>query len=82
MKALLVLIIVVALLAFAGWLTFSSGPGRTSVNLETNEMREDTQEIVRSGAKIIDRAGDELQPSDGVEQPVERDANRSMTDRE
>ncbi|HJQ78658.1 MAG TPA: hypothetical protein VJ828_01820 [Lacipirellulaceae bacterium] len=82
MKALLVLIIVIALLAFAGWLTFSSGPGRTSVNVETNEIREDTQEIVRSGAKIIDRAGEELQPSDGVEQPVERDANRSMTDRE
>jgi hypothetical protein len=82
MKALLFLIIVIALLAFAGWLTFSSGPGRTSVNLETNEIREDTQEIVRSGAKIIDRAGDDLQPSDEVEQPVEREANRSMTDRD
>jgi hypothetical protein len=82
MKALLFLIIVIALLAFAGWLTFSSGPGRTSVNLETNEIREDTQEIVSSGAKILDRAGDELQPSDEGQQPVEREANRSTTDRE
>jgi hypothetical protein len=82
MKALFFLIVVIALLAFAGWLTFSSGPGRTSVNLETNEIREDTQEIVRSGAKIIDRAGDELQPSDETQAPVEREANRHMTDRE
>ncbi|HEY3391487.1 MAG TPA: hypothetical protein VGK58_02180 [Lacipirellulaceae bacterium] len=70
MKALVFLIVVIALLAFAGWLTFSSGPGRTSVNLETNEIREDTQKIVRSGAKIIDRAGDELQPSEETAQPV------------
>jgi hypothetical protein len=73
MKALFFLIIVIALLAFAGWLTFSSGPGRTSVNLETNEIREDTQEIVRSGAKVLDRAGAELQPSDETQTPVERD---------
>jgi len=82
MKALFFLIVVIALLAFAGWLTFNSGPGRASVNLETNEIREDTQEIVRSGAKIIDRAGDKPQPSDEVQQPVEREANRSLADRE
>lgn len=82
MKALLFLIIVIALLAFAGWLTFSSGPGRTSVNLETNEIREDTQEIVRSGANIIDRAGDELRSSNEAQAPGEREANRRTTDDE
>jgi hypothetical protein len=81
MRALLVLIVVIALLAFAGWLTFSSGPGRTSVNLETNEIREDTKEIVRSGAEILDKAGDELQPSDDTA-PVEREAARPSTDLE
>jgi hypothetical protein len=82
MRALFFLIIVIALLAFAGWLTFSSGPGRTSVNLETNEIREDTQEIVRSGAKILDKTGDGLQPSDEAQLPSERQANRRTADRE
>ena len=82
MRALLFLIIVIALLAFAGWLTFSSGPGRSSVNLETNEIREDTQEIVRSGAKVLDRAGDDLQSGDDAAEPVEREADRRTTDRE
>jgi hypothetical protein len=82
MRALFFLIVVIALLAFAGWLTFSSGPGRTSVNLETNEIREDTREIVRSGAKILDRTGDELQPSDEAQLPVEREANRRTANRE
>jgi hypothetical protein len=76
------LIVVIALLAFAGWLSFSSGPGRTSVNLETNEIREDTREIVRSGAEILDKAGDELQPSDDAAKPVEREADRPSTDLE
>jgi hypothetical protein len=82
MRVLLLLIIVIALLAFAGWLTFSSGPGRTSVNLETNEIREDTQEIVSSGAKILDRAEDEIAPGDVPRSPVEREPGQRTTDRQ
>jgi hypothetical protein len=83
MRALLILIIVIALLAFAGWLTFSYGPGRTSVNLETNAIREDTQEMVRSGAKILDRAQDELRPSDdAAPESAANEADPRPTDRE
>jgi hypothetical protein len=82
MRALLFLIIVIAILVFAGWLTFSSGPGRTSVNLETNEIRQDTQEIVRSGAEALGKAGDELKPSDDAAAPVEREADRPAKDRQ
>jgi hypothetical protein len=75
MRVLIFLAIVAALLAFAGWITFSSGPDRATINLETNEIRQDTQEIVRSGAKVLDKAGDELQPDDD-EEAAEREASR------
>jgi hypothetical protein len=82
MRALLILIIVIALLAFAGWLTFSSGPGRSSVNIETNEIREDMQEMVRSGAKILDRAEDEIAPGDDSAAPIKQEADRRATNRQ
>jgi hypothetical protein len=75
MRVLIFLAIVVALLAFAGWLTFSSDTGRTSINLETNEIRQDTQEIVRSGAKILDKSKGDLQPAENGRDLAERDAS-------
>jgi hypothetical protein len=73
MRALLFLVIVIALLAFAGWLTFSSGPGRTSVNLETDEIRQDTQEIVRSGSKILNDARDGVATPEENNEPADEE---------
>lgn len=82
MRVILILVIVAALLAFAGWITFSAGPDRASINVETNEIREDTQEIVRSGAKVLDKAKDELQPADRHAEPAEREVTRRPSERE
>ena len=81
MRVLIILAIVVVLLAFAGWLSFSYGPGRTSVNLETQEIREDTEEVVRTGARILDNAGDDLESARDNAEPAERDAQRPTADR-
>ena len=72
MRVLIFLAIVVALLAFAGWLTFSSDAGRASINLETNEIRQDTQEVVRSGAKILDKSEGDRQPAENGRDSAER----------
>ena len=66
MRLLVLLIALVVILAFLGWLTFSPGTERSSINIETQEIREDTRELLDSGAKIlgqdekeIDRAADQ-----------------------
>jgi hypothetical protein len=82
MRGLIFLAVVVALLAFAGWITFNSGPDRASINVETNEIRQDTQEIVRSGAKVLDKAKGELQAADRNAEPSEREAARRPAERE
>jgi hypothetical protein len=60
MRALLILAAVVLLLAVAGWITFSSDAGRSSINLETEEIREDTGEVMRSGSELLQKAEEEI----------------------
>jgi hypothetical protein len=63
MRVLLLLIAVVAILALVGWITFSNEPGRTSVNLETQEIREDTKGVMKSGSEMLHKAGDGIDPN-------------------
>jgi hypothetical protein len=63
MRALIVLVVVLLLLALAGWITFNSGPDRSSINLETNEIKEDTHDAIQSGADLLDEVGNEIDPS-------------------
>jgi hypothetical protein len=60
MRAILVLLAVVLLLAVAGWVSFNQGPDRSSINLETEKIRSDTNEAVETGAEILHKAGDKL----------------------
>jgi hypothetical protein len=63
MRMLILLIAVVAVLALVGWITFSNEPGRTSVNLETQEIREDTKDVMKTGSELLHKAGDEIDPN-------------------
>ena len=60
MRALIILAAVVILLALVGWITFHSEPGRSSINLETEEIREDTGEMMRSGSELLRDAEEEI----------------------
>ena len=60
MRLLLILAAVVLLLAVAGWITFSSDSGRSSINLETDEIREDTGEMMRGGSELLRDAEEEI----------------------
>lgn len=56
MRAIIGLVLLVVILAFLGWVTFSNDPGRSSVNVETEKIERDLQGIsntVREAGKDI-----------------------------
>ena len=61
MRAVLIIILAVLLLGLIGWISFSTGPNRTSINVETNQIRQDTTKAVQSGAELLHKAGNELE---------------------
>lgn len=61
-RGLIFLAIVVILLALVGWITFGKDDGRASINLETETIREDTGEMMKSGSELLDDARDEVEP--------------------
>ena len=72
MRTLIVLAAVVLLLALLGWVTFSRDPGRSSINLETDEIKQDTQGVMESGAKLLDDAERAIDPAESpTNVPVE-----------
>jgi hypothetical protein len=69
MRALIFLIAVVLLLALAGWISFSKSPGRSSINLETQQIKQDTDRALQSGSNLLNEAGDAAE-SRSQPQPV------------
>jgi hypothetical protein len=74
MRALILLAVIVLVLALVGWISFSKGPDRTSINIESNRIRQDTKEVMESGAKMLHKAGDK------VETEANRAPNRATGD--
>jgi hypothetical protein len=60
MRVLLIVAAILVLFALVGWITFHSEPGRSSINLETDEIREDTGQIMRGGAELLQDAEEEI----------------------
>jgi hypothetical protein len=58
MRALLLLVLIILVLAFAGWISFSKSPGRSSINIETEQIHEDTDRALESGSNLLREAGD------------------------
>lgn len=78
MRALIVLIAVVLLFALIGWISISRGPDRSSINIETNQIRTDTDRVMKSGAELLHKAGDKVEreaaPPQEQAPPVEHEA--------
>jgi hypothetical protein len=70
MRALILLAAIVLILALVGWISFSKGPDRSSINIESDRIRQDTKQVMESGAEILHKAGDK----------VESEANRQPND--
>jgi len=61
MRGIIILVALVIILALVGWITFSHGPGdRTGIQLETGKIRQDTKEVMQSGAELLHKAGDKV----------------------
>ena len=63
MRLILLLAAIVLLLALLGWVSVSSGPDRSSINIETDEIKHDTGELMESGADALRRTGEKLDES-------------------
>jgi hypothetical protein len=70
MRVLIIFAAIVLLFALIGWITFSSDQGRSSINLETNEIREDTGELMHEGSELLQDAQQEVSPSDAPNEPA------------
>jgi hypothetical protein len=56
MRALILLVIVILALALAGWISFSKSPDRSSINLETQQIQQDTDRALESGSNLLRNA--------------------------
>ena len=65
MRTLLIIAGLILLMALVGWISFGSGPTRSSINIETQEIKEDTQSALESAEEIIDSGADALSSDDG-----------------
>jgi hypothetical protein len=61
MRALLVVIAVILIFALIGWISFSKGPDRASINVESGQIREDTKQAMETGAELLHKAGDKIE---------------------
>jgi len=67
MRALILLVAIVLVLALVGWISFSKGPDRASVNIESERIRQDTKQVMESGAQVLHKAGDKIEAEGSVE---------------
>jgi hypothetical protein len=81
MKAILIAVVVLALMVFFGWLTFTSVGDKPSVSLNTDQVRQDTAHAAQATKKAADtverkskEAVDELRRTD-VDVDVDVDRN-------
>jgi hypothetical protein len=72
MRALILLVAIVLILALVGWITFSKGPDRASVNIESDRIRHDTKQVLDSGGQLLHKAGDKVQ-AEANREPSNRD---------
>jgi hypothetical protein len=71
MRAIIFVAVVVLIMVLVGWITFSSQPGRSTINVETQKIEQDTEQMVESGKNLVREAGD------AVDEAVETDKERA-----
>lgn len=56
MKALAIILVILVLMVFFGWLTFSSTGSNPTVSLDTQQVREDTGQAAETTKRAADAA--------------------------
>ncbi len=70
MRALIVVIVILVVLGFVGWIKFSSPDGDPTLRVDTNKVKEDTSAIVEKSKELTHQAVDEA--SDDVDATFNR----------
>jgi hypothetical protein len=60
MRVVLILIVLLLVASFIGWISFSRGPERSSINVETTTIRQDTKKAVQSGEALLHKTEEKL----------------------
>ncbi len=63
MRALLVLVLIVVLMAMGGWLVFNFGNNSASVEIRTDKIERDTSQAVEKTKDLLHRAENGLDKS-------------------
>lgn len=59
-KTILIASILIALMAWAGWLTFRNSPSEATMTLETSKMQSDAARLVSKGRQVVQEVREEL----------------------
>lgn len=79
MRTLIFIAGLVLIFALVGWISFSRGPDRASINVETSAIRQDTQNAMQKGGELLHKAGDKIE-AEANRQPAEPpQVNRETT---
>lgn len=85
MKAIVVILLAIGAMVFAGWITVGNDGDAATATFNKTEAKEDTAEVIEKGKELADKAGsviedagnrvegavDELQSEPAEEEPVE-----------
>lgn len=77
MRALILLAAIVLVLALVGWISFSKGPDHASITIESDKIRQDTRQVMESGAQVLHKAEDKID-AEANQQPNAAPPNPEM----
>lgn len=60
MRVLLIIVALILICSLLGWITFNKGPDRSSINIETDKIRTDSEKAAESGAALLRKTGDKI----------------------
>lgn len=61
MRGIIILVLAVLILVVVGWIRFDRQSSRSSIHLETQEIKEDTQKAIDQGAELLQETGDAIE---------------------
>ena len=76
MKAVIAIVLAIALMLFLGWMRVQKSRERQTVTIETQKMKDDTEQALEKGRTAAEKAGRKTRAAiDQTEEEVERKSN-------
>jgi len=63
MRALIIIILLLLVLGFVGWLQFSNPDGDPTIRVNTEKVKQDTTTIIEKSKNALDNASENLKQS-------------------